>query len=219
MSALGLPGRGCGLALLLIMLAGVLVVSTPAPPAAGQETATSLPAATTTTPPGNAAGETATTVPGARNQADGVVDVVPRTVDLVFRTSKDAATIAEQPGKTKVDLAADVLFAFDSDRLTAKASSDLEETARLIRGHAKGPVRVEGHTDAVGSPSYNQNLSERRARAVRDALAKLLADRPTQLSVKGFGATRPVAANKNPDGSDNPKGRAKNRRVAVAFSS
>jgi outer membrane protein OmpA-like peptidoglycan-associated protein len=198
MSALRLPGRACGLALLLTMLAGVLVVSTPAP---------------------QAAGKTATTVPGARDQAGGVVDVVPRTVDLVFRTSKDAATVSEQPGKTKIDLAADVLFAFDSDRLTAKAKSDLEETARLVRERAKGPVRVEGHTDSVGSPSYNQDLSERRARAVREALARLLADRPTQFSVRGFGATRPVAANKNPDGSDNPKGRARNRRVAVAFSS
>jgi outer membrane protein OmpA-like peptidoglycan-associated protein len=200
MSALRRSGRGCGLALLLTMLAGVLVISTPAPQAAGDTTTT-------------------TTVPGAGNQAGGVVDVVPRTVDLVFRTSKDAATVSEQPGNTTVDLAADVLFAFDSDRLTAKARSDLEETARLVRQRAKGPVRVEGHTDSVGSPSYNQDLSERRARAVRDALARLLADRPTQFSVQGFGATRPIAANKNPDGSDNPKGRAKNRRVAVAFSS
>jgi outer membrane protein OmpA-like peptidoglycan-associated protein len=198
MSALRLPGRACGLALLLTMLAGVLVVSTPAP---------------------QAAGKTATTVPGAGDQGGGVVDVVPRTVDLVFRTSKDAATVSEQPGKTKVDLAADVLFAFDSDRLTAKARSDLEETARLVRERAKGPVRVEGHTDSVGSPSYNQDLSERRARAVRDALAMMLADRPTRFSARGFGSTKPVAANTNPDGSDNPKGRARNRRVAVAFSS
>jgi outer membrane protein OmpA-like peptidoglycan-associated protein len=77
---------------------------------------------------------------------------------------------------------------------------------------------VEGHTDSVGSPSYNLSLSQRRAQAVRDALARLLPDRPTEFSVRGFGAAKPVAANKNPDGSDNPKGRTKNRRVTVVFS-
>lgn len=110
-----------------------------------------------------------------------------------------------------------MLFAFDSDRLTPAAQAELQDTAKLIRERAKGPVRVEGHTDAIGSQAYNLGLSERRARAVRDALAQLLNDKPTQFSVKGFGASKPIAPNRNPDGSDNPKGRARNRRVTVAI--
>jgi outer membrane protein OmpA-like peptidoglycan-associated protein len=218
----GRPGRR---ALHLGLLAGALAVILAAPsggaaPAAvAQETSTTVTGETSTTVAG---AETSTTVAAGGGQAGGGLDVVPRTVDLVFRTvtirnGKDTATVNEAPGSTEVDLAADVLFAFDSDKLTPAAQADLQDTAKLIRERAKGPVRVEGHTDAIGSQAYNLGLSERRARAVRDALAQLLNDKPTQLSVKGFGASKPIAPNKNPDGSDNPKGRARNRRVTVAI--
>jgi outer membrane protein OmpA-like peptidoglycan-associated protein len=168
--------------------------------------------------------ETSTTVPGATatTAAGAGIDVEARVLDLVFRTGrvsggKDTATISEAPGTTEVDLSADVLFAFNSDRLSAAAQAELQETAKLIRERAKGPVRVEGHTDSVGSPSYNLDLSRRRAEAVHAALVRLLAGRPTQFEVRGFGATRPIAPNRNPDGSDNPKGRQRNRRVTVAI--
>jgi outer membrane protein OmpA-like peptidoglycan-associated protein len=168
--------------------------------------------------------ETSTTVPGATatTAAGAGIDVEARVLDLVFRTGrvsggKDTATISEAPGTTEVDLSADVLFAFNSDRLSAAAQAELQETAKLIRERAKGPVRVEGHTDSVGSPSYNLDLSRRRAEAVHAALVRLLAGRPTRFQVRGFGASRPIAPNRNPDGSDNPKGRQRNRRVTVAI--
>ena len=218
-------------ALHLGLLAGVLAVILAAPsggaaPAAvAQETSTTTPGVSGTTVAGETsttvAGETSTTVGGGATGGGGL-DVTPRVVDLVFRTvtirdGKDTATVSDAPGSTEVDLAADVLFAFDSDKLTPAAQAELQDTAKLIRDKAKGPVRVEGHTDSVGSQAYNLGLSERRARAVSDALNQLLGDRPTQFSVKGFGASKPIAPNKNPDGSDNPKGRARNRRVTVAI--
>jgi outer membrane protein OmpA-like peptidoglycan-associated protein len=218
-------------ALHLGLLAGVLAVilAAPsggaAPAAAAQETSTTTPGVSGTTVAGETsttvAGETSTTV-ASGGATGGGLDVTPRVVDLVFRTvtirdGKDTATVSDAPGSTEVDLAADVLFAFDSDKLTPAAQAELQDTAKLIRDKAKGPVRVEGHTDSVGSQAYNLGLSERRARAVRDALNQLLGDRPTQFSVKGFGASKPIAPNKNPDGSDNPKGRARNRRVTVAI--
>ena len=218
-------------ALHLGLLAGVLAVILAAPsggaaPAAvAQETSTTTAGVSGTTVAGETsttvAGETSTTV-ASGGATGGGLDVTPRVVDLVFRTvtirdGKDTATVSDAPGSTEVDLAADVLFAFDSDKLTPAAQAELQDTAKLIRDKAKGPVRVEGHTDSVGSQAYNLGLSERRARAVRDALNQLLGDRPTQFSVKGFGASKPIAPNKNPDGSDNPKGRARNRRVTVAI--
>jgi outer membrane protein OmpA-like peptidoglycan-associated protein len=181
-----------------------------APVAFRQETSTTVP------------GATATTAAGAGGQPGAGIDVEARVLDLVFRTGrvsggKDTATISEAPGTTEVDLSADVLFAFNSDRLSAAAQAELQETAKLIRERAKGPVRVEGHTDSVGSPSYNLDLSRRRAEAVHAALVRLLAGRPTRFQVRGFGASRPIAPNRNPDGSDNPKGRQRNRRVTVAI--
>jgi outer membrane protein OmpA-like peptidoglycan-associated protein len=224
-------GRGrLRLGLLAAALAGVAAA---APAAGAQETSTTTQGAATSSTvagasPSTAAGVTGTTVAGGTGSTTGAgtggagLDVTPRVVDLVFRTvtirnGKDTATVSDAPGDTEVDLAADVLFAFDSDRLTPAAQAELEDTARLIRQRAKGPVRVEGHTDAIGSAAYNLDLSRRRAQAVRDALARLLADRPTQFSVRGFGASKPIAPNRNPDGSDNPKGRARNRRVTVAI--
>jgi outer membrane protein OmpA-like peptidoglycan-associated protein len=176
---------------------------------------------TSTTVPGGAP-TSATTAPAAGGQPGAGIDVEARVLDLVFRTGrvsggKDTATISESPGTTEVDLSADVLFAFNSDRLSPAAQAELQETAKLIRERAKGPVRVEGHTDSVGSPSYNLGLSQRRAEAVHAALTRLLAGHATQFQVRGFGASRPIAPNRNPDGSDNPKGRQRNRRVTVAI--
>jgi outer membrane protein OmpA-like peptidoglycan-associated protein len=201
------------------VVVGVLaaVVLLGAAVAVAQETSTTVPGETSTSDP------SATTAPGAGGQPPVGIDVEARVVDLVFRTGrisggKDSATVSESPGTTEVDLAADVLFAFNSDRLSPAAQAELEETAKLIRDRAKGPVRVEGHTDSIGSQGYNLGLSQRRAEAVRAALERLLAGRPTQFSVQGFGASRPIAPNRNPDGSDNPKGRQRNRRVTVAIS-
>ncbi len=212
------------------LLAGLLAAALAAPsggaaPAAAQETSTTTLGSSTTVTGDTGttvAGATTTTVAGGGQAATGGLDVTPRVVDLVFRTvtvrnGKDTATLNEAPGDTEVDLSADVLFAFNSDKLSPAAQAELEDTAKLIRERAKGTVRVEGHTDSIGSQAYNLPLSQRRAQAVRDALARLLADRPTQFSVKGFGASKPIAPNKNPDGSDNPKGRARNRRVTVAI--
>jgi outer membrane protein OmpA-like peptidoglycan-associated protein len=187
-----------------------------APVAFHQETSTTVPGQTATSD------ASATTAPGAGGQPGAGIDVEARVLDLVFRTGrvsggKDTATISESPGTTEVDLAADVLFAFNSDRLSPAAQAELRDTAKLIRERAKGPIRVEGHTDSVGSPSYNLGLSQRRAEAVRAALEQLLAGRPTQFQVRGFGASKPIAPNRNPDGSDNPEGRQRNRRVTVAI--
>ena len=73
-------------------------------------------------------------------------------------------------------------------------------------------VRVEGHTDSKGSDAYNQRLSQRRAEAVVKYLIGKGID-PSRLEAVGFGEGRPIAPNQNPDGSDNPTGRAKNRRT------
>lgn len=81
----------------------------------------------------------------------------------------------------------------------------LDELARIVRT-CPGVVRIEGHTDNVGSAPKNQALSLERAFAVRDALvARGLA--PTQLVAEGYGSTRPV------DNNGTEKGRSANRRI------
>ena len=75
---------------------------------------------------------------------------------------------------------------------------------------------IDGYTDSKGSPAYNLRLSRRRAAAVRTALARLVG-RGVRFQVAGHGEANPVAANFKRDGSDNPRGRAKNRRVTISF--
>jgi outer membrane protein OmpA-like peptidoglycan-associated protein len=108
-----------------------------------------------------------------------------------------------------------VLFDFDKAELRPDARPVLEKIAKVIRYYADAPVRVDGHTDAVGSPDYNRSLSQRRADAVRDWLAASGGVAAGRLRARGLGETEPVAPNQNPDGSDNPNGRQQNRRVEV----
>ena len=72
----------------------------------------------------------------------------------------------------------------------------------------------EGHCDSIGTIEDNQKLSERRAHAVYNYFIKkgISADR---MKTIGYGETIPKASNTNPDGSDNPEGRAMNRRVEL----
>jgi outer membrane protein OmpA-like peptidoglycan-associated protein len=103
-----------------------------------------------------------------------------------------------------------------SEDARERAGDTRPEPGSSARAAANKAVMIEGHTDGKGTESYNQGLSERRAGAVRTALVgRGLEGR--QLIVRGFGKSRPVAANERPDGSDDPDGRQKNRRVEVVI--
>ena len=114
----------------------------------------------------------------------------------------------------KVNLSADVLFDFDKATLRPEAASQLEEVAEIIRNKAQGPVTITGHTDAKGTDAYNDKLSVRRAETVKDWFVShgLTA---IDFKTSGRGSKVPVAENTKADGSDNPEGRAQNRRVEI----
>lgn len=104
----------------------------------------------------------------------------------------------------------DVLFEFDSAKLTAADKKKLDVIAtRLKREAATAQLHVSGHTDSVGSDAYNKKLSQKRAASVTDYLVSSGIPRSEFVSVEGFGESRPVADNKSADG------RAQNRRVEI----
>lgn len=111
---------------------------------------------------------------------------------------------------------ADALFDFDKATLTPDAEETLRALVPLLAKAGKKPLTIEGHTDAKGADDYNQTLSEKRAVAVRDWLAAHGAA-PVSTPTKGWGERRPVAPNSRPDGTDDPGGRQKNRRVEVVM--
>jgi outer membrane protein OmpA-like peptidoglycan-associated protein len=142
-----------------------------------------------------------------------------KVLDIVFTVEDLGGTVAdfevkETDTELRIELAADVLFDFDEATLRPQAEDTLAKAAAFMRERSARAARIEGHTDAKGGRAYNQKLSERRAEAVRRWLQGHGLGGAT-LSVAGFGATKPVAANTRPDGSDDPEGRRRNRRVEI----
>ena len=135
--------------------------------------------------------------------------------DLAARI--DDLRVNETEIEYRIELAADVLFDFDRSNIKAEAEQVLTRAAGFIRDRAVGTVRIEGHTDAKGTEAYNLRLSERRAAAVRIWLVGKGGLGSTSFSTEGFGATKPVAPNTMADGSDDPDGRQKNRRVEIVI--
>jgi len=166
-----------------------------------------------------AAGVMALAAAPAGAQDDGVLDLTLPVLDLTLSSSRldNSLSTSESNRRVEVTLAADVLFRFDSARLGPKADSRIAEAAARIGEDDPPVVRVNGHTDSKGSDEYNLGLSRRRAAAVAAALRAELGGTAPRLQTRGRGETDPVAPNTRPDGSDNPRGRARNRRVEVVF--
>jgi outer membrane protein OmpA-like peptidoglycan-associated protein len=146
-----------------------------------------------------------------------------KILDLVFRVEDlggkvQDIQVKETGSEIRIELAADVLFDFDKADILPRAQSALKQAASVINEKARGTVRIEGHTDAKGNDAYNQKLSERRAAAVKSWLVAKEQVRGVTFATRGFGAKNPVAPNSNEDGSDNPGGRQKNRRVEIIIS-
>jgi outer membrane protein OmpA-like peptidoglycan-associated protein len=102
-----------------------------------------------------------------------------------------------------------VFFEFNSDRIQPRYHPDLDKLGQAIAQHPDYRLRIEGHTDNIGSDTYNQVLSERRAESVQRYLVQKFAIAPERLTVKGYGKNNPIADNYTPEGRD------KNRRIEV----
>lgn len=106
---------------------------------------------------------------------------------------------------------------FDYDKTDVKAPqsiAELEKLVKLMNNKKIHRVEISGHTDSKGTEDYNKKLSQQRTQSVVDYLIKRGVDE-NRLVAKGYGSSNPVAPNTRPDGSDNPDGRALNRRVEL----
>jgi outer membrane protein OmpA-like peptidoglycan-associated protein len=106
-----------------------------------------------------------------------------------------------------------VTFDFDKYDVKPESAVVLDVAAEQLRQCPEVGLRIEGHTDWIGTEKYNQGLSERRAKSVADYLRR--AGVKNQMGTLGYGETMPIAPNAKPDGTDDPEGRARNRRVEL----
>jgi outer membrane protein OmpA-like peptidoglycan-associated protein len=149
-----------------------------------------------------------------------ILDIIGITRDIEAITRDIDATLKDLRAKVtdqeiRIELSADVLFDFDKYDLRPDAFESLRKVGEVLKSYAQSAILIEGHTDSKGSHPYNVKLSENRAMSVKNWLVKNAGADPAHISTKGWAETKPVAPNTNPDGSDNPDGRQKNRRVEI----
>jgi len=137
----------------------------------------------------------------ADTDADGVCDEADKCPGTPAGTKVDSVGCPlEQTLK--------LLFDFDSAELRPESLTELERVVKFMNDVPFAKATVEGHTDSVGTETYNQALSDRRAKAVFDYLSSRGVD-PARLSSVGFGELKPIADN------ETAEGRQLNRRVML----
>jgi putative exosortase-associated protein (TIGR04073 family) len=118
------------------------------------------------------------------------------------------AEIERRAGALVVRFPDDMLFAVGSSQLSKPATVRLQEVAKVLRNSPKAQIVVAGYTDSTGSPLYNQELSRKRAEAVRTYLVRQGVG-SQRIEMAGYADASPVASN------DTSIGRMSNRRVEI----
>jgi outer membrane protein OmpA-like peptidoglycan-associated protein len=135
------------------------------------------------------------------------LDAEKKATDAMDALSKSLAVKADTRG-TVITLSGGVVFATGQATILPGAQAQLNQVADALKTQAEHHFTVEGHTDNQGTDAINNDLSTRRANAVRDYLV-VRGVASEAITSQGFGSTRPVGDNKNPEG------RAMNRRVEI----
>jgi len=135
-------------------------------------------------------------------------EMVKKVSETVPIPGVDATSIEETERGLVLTFDNELLFKFDSDEILPEQKKNLDKIAEFLEKNVARKVSVEGHADGTGEDDYNLDLSQRRAKAVRKALADRSVSE-SRIEAVGFGETKPVASN------DTSEGRRKNRRVEV----
>ena len=136
----------------------------------------------------------------------------PFKIETMSLAADDSSDTKQGEKSTTVTVAGDVTFATDSDQLSAQADSVLANVVEQIKKYPSGgDLTITGHTDDVADDAHNQDLSERRAKAVSERLKKLTELSAWKESVSGKGESSPRVAN------DTDEHRQINRRVEITL--
>ena len=136
----------------------------------------------------------------------------PFKIETMSLAADDSSDTKQDEKSTTVTVAGDVTFATDSDQLSAQADSVLASVVEQIKKYPSGgDLTITGHTDDVADDAHNQDLSERRAKAVSERLKKLTDLSTWKESVSGKGESSPRVPN------DSDERRQINRRVEITL--
>jgi peptidoglycan-associated lipoprotein len=132
--------------------------------------------------------------------------------ELVTNITLDTILVLDRKERNKVFVLENIYFGYDSADIRRDAAAELDKLVTLLNDNSDLKIEMGSHTDSVASDAYNIQLSQRRAESTVNYLIRKGID-PNRLVAKGYGESKPIARNTNPDGSDNPAGRQRNRRT------
>jgi peptidoglycan-associated lipoprotein len=139
--------------------------------------------------------------------------VDPKTLrELVTNITFDTILVLDKIEINKIFVLENIYYEFNKYDIRPDAARELDKLVQILIDNPEIKIELSSHTDSVDTEEYNMWLSQKRAESAVNYLVKrgIANDR---LVAKGYGESRPIARNTNPDGSDNPAGRQKNRRT------
>lgn len=132
--------------------------------------------------------------------------------DLITNITLDTILVMDRIELNKIFVLENIYFDFAKSDITPSAATELNKLVEILKDNPEIKIEMGSHTDSVDTYEYNLLLSQRRAEStVRYLVNNGISQQ--RLTAKGYGEMKPVARNTNPDGSDNPTGRARNRRT------
>jgi outer membrane protein OmpA-like peptidoglycan-associated protein len=120
--------------------------------------------------------------------------------------------VLDRKERNKIFVLENIYFDYNESYIRADAAKELDKLVTLLNDNTDLKIEMGSHTDSVASEAYNIELSQRRAESTVNYLIRNGID-PARLVAKGYGESKPIARNTNPDGTDNPAGRQRNRRT------
>ncbi|MEK6782816.1 MAG: OmpA family protein [Bacteroidota bacterium] len=132
--------------------------------------------------------------------------------ELITNVTLDTILVLDRLEKNKIFVLNNIYFELDKSDIRADAAIELDKLVELLNDNPEIKIEMSSHTDSIASNSYNIQLSQRRAEStVAYLIRKGISTE--RMVAKGYGEDNPIARNTNPDGSDNPDGRQRNRRT------
>lgn len=139
--------------------------------------------------------------------------VDPNTLtQLITNVTLDTTIVLEKIELNKIFVLENIYYDLDKAEIRPDAARELDKLVQILIDNPEIKIELSSHTDSIATVEYNMDLSQRRAEsAVNYMIQRGIS--PDRMVAKGYGELKPIARNTNPDGTDNPEGRQRNRRT------
>lgn len=139
--------------------------------------------------------------------------VDPKTLkELITNITLDTLIVLDKIELNKIFVLENIYYNFNKSDIRPDAALELDKLVILLIDNPEIKIELGSHTDSVDTEEYNVILSQKRAESAVEYIVKHGIS-PDRIVAKGYGESKPIARNTNPDGTDNPVGRQKNRRT------